>query len=86
MDVDQVSNAKSPPRRNAHEDTESFARTLLKDGNLSQSVFALVDYLRTTIGIVEELDRIEEYGPARDKFEVIVKSIGWYRILYSNAR
>ena len=73
-----------PTRRNAHEESEQFIKGLLKDDHLSASVFDLVQFLRETIGIVEELERIEEEGS--DKVEVLVKAAGWYRILYSNSR
>jgi hypothetical protein len=76
--------APPPARRNAHEDSEQFIKGLLKDDHLSASVFDLVRFLRETIGIVEELERIEEEGS--DKVEVLVKAAGWYRILYSNSR
>ena len=85
MDVDGTPPPAAPPaRRNAHEDSEQFIKSLLKDDHLSASVFDLVRFLRETIGIVEELERIEEEGS--DKVEVLVKAAGWYRILYSNAR
>ena len=84
MDVDGSPLAAPPARRNAHEDSEQFIKGLLKDDHLSASVFDLVRFLRETIGIVEELERIEEEGS--DKVEVLVKAAGWYRILYSNSR
>ena len=84
MDVDRSPLAAPPARRNAHEDSEQFIKGLLKDDHLSASVFDLVRFLRETIGIVEELERIEEEGS--DKVEVLVKAAGWYRILYSNSR
>ena len=84
MDVDRTPLAAPPARRNAHEDSEQFIKGLLKDDHLSASVFDLVRFLRETIGIVEELERIEEEGS--DKVEVLVKATGWYRILYSNSR
>ena len=87
MDVERSTLATPPPRpprRNAHEDSEQFIKGLLKDDHLSASVFDLVRFLRETIGIVEELERIEEEGS--DKVEVLVKAAGWYRILYSNSR
>src|SRR5258708_36518306 len=84
MDVDRTPPAGPPARRNAHEDSEQFIKSLLKDDHLSASVFDLVGFLRETIGIVEELERIEEEGS--DKVEVLVKAAGWDRILCSNAR
>jgi hypothetical protein len=84
MDVDRTALAAPPARRNAHEDSEQFIKGLLKDDHLSASVFELVGFLRETIGIVEELERIEEEGS--DKVEVLVRAAGWYRILYSSSR
>ena len=84
MDAERTPPAGPPARRNAHEDSEQFIKSLLKDDHLSASVFELVRFLRETIGIVEELERIEEEGS--DKVEVLVKAAGWYRILYSNSR
>ena len=84
IDVEGTPPATPPGRRNAHEDSEQFIKGLLKDDHLSASVFDLVRFLRETIGIVEELERIEEEGS--DKVEVLVKAAGWYRILYSNSR
>jgi hypothetical protein len=77
-------------RRNAHEDTIRFTRELLKDDRLGASVFELVAFLRATVGIVEELDHIEdaenaliEAGKIKgNRFDIIVKAAGWWRILY----
>lgn len=78
--------AAAERRRNAHEDSLHFAQELLKDDRLGPSVCQLVMLLRETIKIVEELDRLVEAGNGSDKFDVIVKAAGWYRIQYSSPR
>lgn len=87
---EEISSDKPDLPRNAHEDTVPFARELLKDDRLGASVFELVSFLRATIGIVEELDKIEEIentlvdtGIVKgNRFDILIKAAGWWRILY----
>ncbi|KIM23398.1 hypothetical protein M408DRAFT_27956 [Serendipita vermifera MAFF 305830] len=105
MDVDaspshtQATRQGQSTQRNAHEDTARFAQELLKDERLGTSVFEMVGFLRSTVGIVEALDLIESGAvvssnstgtPGKAKvhscqFDVLVKAAGWWRIQYSAA-
>ena len=44
METDRSPPAAPPARRNAHEDSEQFIKSLLKDDHLSASVFELVRF------------------------------------------
>jgi len=94
--TNQAGTKNDPTRRNAHEDIAHFAQELLKDERLGPSVFEMVGFLRSTVGVVEILDSIEERVdfspgvPGKDgakgsslQFDVLVKAAGWWRIQYS---
>ena len=55
----QTARPDDSTRRNAHEDSAHFAQELLKDERLGPSVFEMIGFLRSTVGIVEALDAIE---------------------------